>query len=413
MPKIRRLPDDVRAGSVSGSCAQVVRRPPLLLAAALVASGWTALYSCVIWLLEFVTAPMHDDVRLYYVAAEAGLRYGWSTIYDQGALRSVSSSLPAAARLIDEKTYASTPLLAWVFAPMTVFPETVAYVLWVLLSVSALVIAWHISAPYDALAKITLLLLAIGAGPVLLTMYFGQPTLIVLALSATAWWLLVKNRDVEAGVALSLAMFLKPQAVILLPVALLVSRRYRPVVAWAAASAALALLTVLTLGSTGLTEWWHVVRGVQHLPLDTIFTLAGPLSDRPLTYILWLIQGAMALWIAWARRRELEIVFAAGILGTVATASYFHNSDYCVLVHAGWLVLRTSPPLWHRLWLLVGVLTMQLLLTPLLAAPQLLWDGAWLAILAIRTLPVLHVPAMPFQLLAPLRDADKAARVRL
>jgi len=41
-----------------------------------------------------------------------------------------------------------------------------------------------------------------------------------------------------------------------------------------------------------------------------------------------------------------------------------------------------------------------------------LWDGAWLAILAIGTLPMLHVPAMPFQLLAPIRDADRAARVR-
>jgi hypothetical protein len=352
------------------------------MGAALVASGWAAVYSCVVWLQEFMTAPMHDDVRLYYVAATAGLRYGWSSIYDQEALRSISSSFPAASRLIDEKTFASAPLLAWLFAPLTVFPETVSYVLWVILSVSALVIAWHISAPYDALAKVTILLLAIGAGPVLLTTYFGQPTLIVLALCASAWWLLVKNRDVEAGAALSLAMFLKPQAVILLPVALLVSRHYRVVLAWAAASTGLALLTVLTLRYAGLTEWWHVVRVVQHLPLDTIFTLAGPLSDGPLTYVLWLIQAAMALWIAWARRRELEIVFAAGILGTVATASYFHNSDYCVLLLAGWLVLRTSPPLWHRLWLLVGVFTMQLLLTPLLAVPQLLWDGAWLAILA-------------------------------
>src|SRR5204863_7601369 len=137
----------------------------------------------------------HDDVRLHYLPVEAGLRYGLHPISDPAALHSVASSFPAAARLIDEKTFASTPLMAWVFAPMTVFPETVAYVLWVLLSVSALLIAWHISAPYDALAKITLLLLAIGAGPVLLTMYFGQPTLIVLALSATAWWLLVKNRD--------------------------------------------------------------------------------------------------------------------------------------------------------------------------------------------------------------------------
>src|SRR2546427_13057755 len=122
MPNIRRLPNDVRAGSISGSCAQVVRRPPLLLGAALVASGWTALYSCVIWLLEFVTAPMHDDVRLYYVAAEAGLRYGWSAIYDQGALRSVSSSFPAAARLIDEKTHATSPLPRGGFAAQTRFP---------------------------------------------------------------------------------------------------------------------------------------------------------------------------------------------------------------------------------------------------------------------------------------------------
>jgi len=42
-----------------------------------------------------------------------------------------------------------------------------------------------------------------------------------------------------------------------------------------------------------------------------------------------------------------------------------------------------------------------------------LWDGAWLAILAIGALPMLHVSAKPFQLLAPLRDADEAARVRL
>ena len=394
-PNIRSLPDHVRATSTSGA-GQVARRPPLLLAAAMVASGWTALYSGLIWVLEFVTAPTHDDVRLYYVAAKAGLRYDWSSIYDQGDLRSVASSLPAAARLIDEKTFASTPLLAWMFAPMTLFPESVAYMLWVLLSVVALVVAWQITAPYNAAAKITLLLLAIGTGPVLLTMYFGQPTLLVLALCATGWLFLVKHRDLEAGAALSLAMFLKPQAVILLPIALLVSGRYRAVVAWAAASAALMLIIVLTLRSTGLTEWWHVIRTVQHLRLDTIFTLAGPLSDGPLTYILWLAQGALALWVAWARRRELEIVFAAGIVGTVATASYFHNSDYCVLVLAAWLVLRTSPSLWHRLWLLVGMLTMQLLLTPVLAVPQLLWDGAWLAILAAGTLPVQHLPASGF-----------------
>ena len=46
--------------------------------------------------------------------------------------------------------------------------------------------------------------------------------------------------------------------------------------------------------------------------------------------------------------------------------------------------LRTSPPMWHRLWLLVGVVTMQAL--PLgLPVPQLIWDAAWLAILAVSS----------------------------
>src|SRR5207244_6409247 len=111
----------------------------------------------------------HDDVRLYYVAAEAGLRYGWSTIYDQTVLRSVSSSFPEATRAINEKTFASTPLMAWLFAPLTQFSEPVAYVLWVALSVAALAFVWHITVSYKDLAKLNLLLLEIELGQVLVT----------------------------------------------------------------------------------------------------------------------------------------------------------------------------------------------------------------------------------------------------
>ncbi len=386
------------------------RRPPLWLAAAAVASGWAAVYSAVTWIRQFAIAPAHDDVRLYYVAAEAGLRYGWSKIYDQAVLSALSSSFPAATRLIDEKTFASTPLLAWVFAPLTAFPEPVAYVLWVVLSLAALAFAWHIAVPYAGLAKLTLLLLAIGLWPVLLTLYFGQPTLIVLALVGVTWWLCVKERPLEAGAVLALATFLKPQAVFLVPVVLLVSGRYRVVGAWAAGVAVLAALTAVSLGSSGLIGWWHVVRVVQGLPLDTMFTLAGPLGNGPATYLLWGLQGAIALAIAWRRRGEVEIVFAVGILGTVATASYFHNSDYCILLLPAWLVLRTLPPLWHRMWLLIGIVPMQLLLTPLLAGPQLVWDAGWLAILAVEALPALNTKAVTPEVVMTTRRTDEATR---
>jgi hypothetical protein len=58
--------------------------------------------------------------------------------------------------------------------------------------------------------------------------------------------------------------------------------------------------------------------------------------------------------------------------------------------------LRTAPPLWHRLFLLAGVISLQLLTfaaigfppywDAALHAPQLIWDAAWLGILAISSL---------------------------
>jgi hypothetical protein len=94
------------------------------------------------------------------------------------------------------------------------------------------------------------------------------------------------------------------------------------------------------------------------------------------------------LSIAWRRRRDLEVVFAAGILGSATVAFHFHEWDYTLLVLAAWLVLRTSPSRRHRLWLAVGILPMQLMTYGpaaaglALIAPQLLWDAGWLVVLA-------------------------------
>jgi hypothetical protein len=372
--------------------ASLRRRPPLWLAAAAVASGWAAVYSIGRWVILFALGPVHEDVVMYYVAAETGLRHGWSAIYDQAIFRSVSSPFPVVAQIIDKhRPFASTPLLAWLFAPLTTFQEPVAYALWTVLSLGALVVAWHIAAPYTGLRKFTLLLLALGLWPVLLVFYFGQPTMFLIALLAATWWLCAHDRPLAAGAALALATGLKPQAVLLVAVALLVSGRYRAVAGWVAGCGVLAIATVVALGPAGLVDWSHAIKEVQGLPVDTEFTLTHLIGAGALTYLLWGLQGAMALMIAWWRRRELEIVLAAGLLGTAATASYFHEADYSILVLAAWLVLRSIPPLWHRLWLLTGVIPMQLMtfgpnnLQPILDfavhAAQPVWDAAWLGIL--------------------------------
>ncbi len=360
-------------------------RPPLWLAAAAVAAGWGAVYTIGRWILFFALFPVHEDVRIWYVAAEAGVRFGWSSIYDLDTLRSLSSSFPAGEQHFGSSVnYVNPPLLAWLFAPLTAFPEPAAYGLWTLVSLGALVWAWHIVAPYKGLAKITLLLLALAMWPVLLSFYFGQPTIVMLGLVATAWWLCATDRPLAGGAALALATALKPHLVILVPLALLVSERYRPVIGWIAGCALLGIASLIALGSPGLVSWWQALKYLESDPAHAYYTLAYLFGFGPLTYVVWAVEGAVALVIARWRRSELEMVFAAGVLGSVAVAFHLHQADYSMLILAGWLVLRTAPPLWHRLWLLVGLVTMQ---TVTLGPPtlELMWDAGWLAILAVSS----------------------------
>ncbi|HEY4913396.1 MAG TPA: glycosyltransferase family 87 protein [Candidatus Dormibacteraeota bacterium] len=357
------------------------RRPPLWLAASAVAAAWGALYSVARWIVYFAINPVHEDVRIDYVAAQAGLRYGWSTIYDLATLRALSAGFPKGETGLDASaTYISPPLLAWLFVPLTAMSVPLAYVIWTLVSLAALVWAWHIAAPYRGLAKLTLLLLALALWPVMQSLYYGQPTILLLGLVATAWWLLAGNRPIAAGVALAIATGLKPQTVILVPLALLVSGRYRVFASWAAGSVLFAAAGIAALGPNGLVSFWNTLKYVQTDPSHTYFTIAYLISFGPLAYTLLALQGIAALAIAWRRRSDLDIVFAAGLLGSITIGVHLHQWDYSELVLAAWLVLRTSPPLWHRLFLLIGVATMQLasIGDPV---PQLLWNAAWLAIL--------------------------------
>jgi hypothetical protein len=177
---------------------------------------------------------------------------------------------------------------------------------------------------------------------------------------------------------------LKPQVVYLVPLALLVSGRYRVVLGWAVACVVLAIGFVVSLGQPGLQSWWQTLQLVETNGEHAYFTLAYLFGFGPLTYSLLAALGLAALAVAWRRRDDLEMVFAAGLLGSLAVSVHLHLYDYTTLVLAGWLFLRAAPPLWQRLWLLVGVVTMQALALGL-PAPQLIWDAGWLAILVVSS----------------------------
>ena len=252
------------------------------------------------------------------------------------------------------------------------------------IALGALIWVWNIAVPSAVLAKVAVLTLALSVWSVLYAFYRGQPVVVLLALVAASWWLTAHDRPLSAGVALAVATALKPQVVYLVPLALLVRGRYRVGLGWAAACAVLAIAFVLTLGQSGLQSWWQTFRLVESNGEHAYFTLAYLFGFGPLTYGLLAILGVAALAVAWRRRKDPDIVFAAGLLGSLAVSVHLHLYDYTMLVLATWLVLRTAPPLWQRVWLLAGVVTMQALALGL-PAPQLIWDAGWLAILGVSS----------------------------
>lgn len=356
------------------------------------AGFWGAVYDLGRWTVLFVLNPIHLDFRIFYVAAKAGLDRGWPSMYDVNTLAALSAGFPPAERYIDSHaTFVSPPLFAWVVLPLTALPLPAAYFAWTLLSLACLTVAWHLVAPYRGLAKLSLLLLGLTVWPVMDSFYWAQPTLEIVALVGVAWWLCKRDNPVAAGVVLALAVALKPNIVVLVPAALLVSGRYRAFLSCAVASVAIAAVEVAVVGASGAEAWWNAFRYAQSDAGHAFFTMASLFGPGLVTYAVEGLLGVVAMVLAYRRRKDLDMVFAAGLIGSVVSAFHLHQPDYSLLVLAAWFVLRTSPPVWQRAWMLSGVITLQLV-TLGQPIPQLLWDLVWLVILV--TSPVSR-PATP------------------
>jgi uncharacterized membrane protein YeaQ/YmgE (transglycosylase-associated protein family) len=189
---------------------------------------------------------------------------------------------------------------------------------------------------------------------VLIAIQTGQVTPLVAAATVLAWWLARRGRDVLAGLVL-VVLVLKPQVAILVPLAMLLAGRRRLFVTWAAGAAALTLASVASLGGQGLDQLRADLSLESGQTANLAWTLAGLFGSGPVA--LGVVCGGIALATAYAqRRRGLELVMVAGILGTLLVAPYHNPSDFAILAPAAWLYLRTTVPLSHQVWLAVGLL---------------------------------------------------------
>jgi Glycosyltransferase family 87 len=271
-----------------------------------------------------------SDVRLYYAAAQVGLTRGWQNLYDP-ALQSAAIEAIGGPY----KPFLNPPPMAWLAVPLTTVSYDTAYVVWTAACIAALV-ASVVLLTNGRRARALGIAVAAALYPTLFALYLGQASIFVLLAIAAAWRLQSKGHHVWAGVALSL-MVVKPQMALVLPLALLASGRLKIFAGWAIPTAALAAISLASLGERGVAQ--YLVLTTNPLPEDWVYTLSGVIGQTPAATALKLLAGLAAIGAAALNRRDPARVFAAGLVGSALAAPYWHEQDFLVVIAAVALLL--------------------------------------------------------------------------
>ncbi|HYM97653.1 MAG TPA: glycosyltransferase family 87 protein [Candidatus Sulfotelmatobacter sp.] len=367
--------------------------PPLWLAASALGSAIVALFGVARWVSHFASDPNAEDYRLQLGAARVGLEHGWSHIYDIELQKAASAGI---GPIDSMHVFISPPSVAWVAAPLASLSVSSGYLAWTLINLAALVVAWRLVVTGSPLARATLLAVALAVWPMHYQFWLGQTVVATLALLAVSWWLLERDHVVLAGIVLALSFGFKPQDALLVPLALLVSGRWKAFAAFAVAGAILFAASAATIGTSGIAAWLNDVTLVRADPHTAPMTYSYLFGRGALAAGVEVGLGLAALGFAWHRRERLDLVFALGLAGTTASATYLHEDDIAILVLAAWILLRTRQSVALRVWLLAGVAAAQLIAIGQ-ALPMLIWEPVWIVLLGfepLMTRPEARQPAV-------------------
>ena len=321
-----------------------------------------------------------NDLTQVYIAAVIGRDHGWNHIYSLALQQDLFSRLRPHAMFNDGAWFTSAPPYAWLIAPLTLFSPAAAVVIWLAISLVALAAAWWIAAPGAGTTRALWLLGALAWYPVLYGLALVQPGLVMTLVVAAAWRLSDGGRPYLAGAVLGLSV-IKPQLMLVLPVVLLATGRWRIVLPWAAIATGFVILSLAVLGTDGLNDYRATLAHQSQMANNRYFTLAYLLGPGAAAYVWSAIVVIVAGVGAYLNRHaSVARLFALGLVASMLAATYWHLQDFTILVVAAWLFWRDRPPAWQRAWLLVVVAGAEFGwgITPV---PVLVGVAVWLAFL--------------------------------
>ena len=309
------------------------------------------------WVVAYGSDHFHNDFTFYYAAARIGVTHGWQSIYDLNLQQTELDAIGSRIRIAELARYISPPPVAWLALPLTLLPYPVAYVLWSVMLLAALVGTWYLAAPGAGRLRLIHLVAALAWLPVIYALQLGQPGLFVAFGVAGSYALLRKHRQFLSGLALGVIV-LKPQLGFLLPVALLAGGRFRAVAGAAVAIAVLLTGSGLNVGPDGMAAYAERLSFAADVPVNRQLTIALVIGGLGAAR---LVQAAIAIWalalVFRLRKQSPEWIYVLAILGGLLATPYLHLDDLVMLGLAIWLYLRIpGRPRWSWAFVLALVI---------------------------------------------------------
>jgi len=312
------------------------------------------------WFEAFGSDHFHNDFTFYLAAARIGLSHGWGSIYDLSVQQAELDALGSRIQIAELARYISPPPVAWLALPFTPLPYDVGYWIWSAMLLAALALTWYLAAPGGGLERVVHLAAALGWLPVIYGLQLGQPGIFVALGVAGSYALLCARRPYLAGLALG-ALALKPQLGFLIPVALLVSGRYRAFAGAAVALGVLVIASAISVGPDGIATYQERINFAAGVAANRELTLAVLLGDLTVTRIVQLAIAVLSLALVYRLRKgPIEWTFVLAIVGGLVASPYLHLDDFVMLGLAAWLYLRLErKPPWAWVFVLAIVIAVE------------------------------------------------------
>lgn len=295
-----------------------------LLAGVMVAIG-TLLLLCFWFFFAQQCRQTGWDFPVFYIAGSLPT----GEIYSRVAFETYWQQYLAPLGVIHWARFVRLPLFAILLRPVAAIPYMHALQIWMAAGLTAYFAA--ISVLMRRLQLPALLLPAFaGFFPAMVGLISGQDNCLLLLGVTAAWLLFETNRDILAGIALTLCLY-KFNLVLLVPLLLLVKRRYRGMAAFAAGAATVAA------ASFAISPIRTYLRTLDDVPKQTPgfhpvglrgFSLA---IGQPWCYpALAAIVFLLCCWLMW--RLPFREGFGVAITGSLMIVPYVCWYDSTLLV---------------------------------------------------------------------------------